>query len=155
MEDKLSNLSSSWIISSYHFVLYHSIFYCTFFVSDVLEFLQALNAHDLPSSLRERYNKLLDDVSGVFEEDELDSEGSNTQFIEEDDVTHHQHRQQDYKEDNIHVDNNFISFPTDSRSNDSTTGHQYPYMGKAPSEDDKLYDETDLNQDYEPVTFGE
>ena len=98
---------------------------------------------------------MLDDVSGVFEDDEIDSEGSNTQFVDESDVTHDRHRQENYKEDDIGVDNNFISFPTDSRSNNSTTVHQYPYMGKAPSEEDKLYDETDLNQDYEPVTFGE
>ena len=129
--------------------------YSKVLVSDVLEFLQALNLDDVPSNLRGKYTKLLDDVSGLFEDDEIDSEGSNTQFAEENEDQNHRHRQQDYKEDDIGLGNNFISFPTNSQSNDSTTGHQYPFMGKSPSEDDKLYDETDLNQDYEPVTFGE
>ena len=119
--------------------------------------MQALNVHELPSSLREKYSKLLGDVSGVFEDGDMDNEGfkNDTKFIVENAKTHFQHRHADHKEDDMEVDGNFISFPMDSKSSNSHKGHQYPHMENASTEDDKLYDETILIQDYEPVMFSE
>ena len=108
-------------------------------------------------SLRENCDKLLDDVSGLFENEDIDTKEfkDDTKFIGENDKRLLQHRHGDNEEDDVGVIDHFISFPTDSRSSNSDKEPQYPQMGNASSEDDKLYDETALNQDYEPVTFSE
>ena len=112
---------------------------------------------DLPSRLGDGYNKLLEDVSGVFEDEEIGSEAlkDGNQFLEENDKTYHQHRHEDCEEVDKGIDTSFISFPADASSSNYTKGHQYSHMGNSSSEDDRLYDETDLKQEYEPVNFSE
>ena len=51
-------------------------------------------------------------------------------------------------------DSSFVHFNT-SKTSTSGFGNRYPIRGKTEFLNDDLYDETNLNQDYEPVKFGE
>ena len=122
---------------------------------DVLEFLQDLNVHDLPQNLQERYHKLLQDVTSVFEDDGDDIEGNNDDTgYEEELVDSSTPERFGGNPDEDTDDSSFVHFNT-SKTSISGFGNRYPTRGKAEFENDDLYDETNLNQDYEPVKFGE
>ena len=121
----------------------------------MLEFLQDLNVHDLPQNLQERYHKLLQDVTSVFEDDGDDIEGNNDDTgYEEELVDSSTPERFGGNPDEDTDDSSFVHFNT-SKTSISGFGNRYPTRGKAEFENDDLYDETNLNQDYEPVKFGE
>ena len=48
----------------------------------------------------------------------------------------------------------FVHFPPNSQNQNTAAPQPYSYTVKLASENEHIYDETNLNQDYEPVTFG-
>ena len=129
-----------------------------FLFSDVLEFLEDISEVVFPHDLQLRYQKLLEDVSNVFEDPEEveyndeDGDDDDRRFVVEEETC--QQVQYEGDDDGADDDTNFVPFPPRNRNYNVTTPSRYPYMGQESSESGELYDETNLNQDYEPVSFG-
>ena len=134
----------------------HDVVSHSFLFSDVLEFLQDINADDLSEDLQVRYHKLLENVSSVFtdpdeeEDNDEEEEDDNTRFGGEDETN----QQMRYEEDDDGADDD-DSVPIPFR-NGSTNDRTWTttYMSQASSENQELYDETNANQDYEVFSFS-
>ena len=127
------------------------MFNATCLFSDVLEFLQDLNENILPSHLHERYHKLLEDVSSVFEDDE-DNPGENTDFILSTDNTNVSRYDNENSEDSI--DHSFTSNSLEIRSDHSTQKNDLCSFNNETFESMDLYNEVELSSIYEPIVFG-
>ena len=122
----------------------------------MLEFLNDLNVHDLPEKLHERYYKLHEDVKSVFydpndskEEDDNNDTGYGEELV---DSSTPDRFPDNFDEES--VNSNLVSF-NNNKPSSSGFGSRYPNREKMDFKNDGIYDETNLNQDYEPVQFGE
>ena len=127
------------------------MFNATCLFSDVLEFLQDLNENILPSHLHERYHKLLEDVSSVFEDDQ-DTPNDNIENTLSFDDTNGSRYDNEDKEDSIH--HSFTSNSLENRSDHSTQKTNPGAFDNEPFETMDLYNEVELSSIYEPIVFG-
>ena len=125
--------------------------------SDVLEFLQDIDVNSLANDLQSRYHKLLEDVTNAFyDPDEDGNDQENEEVFNKADNGEHEKKRKIPNEhhNNDTDDDDFVHFPPNSQNQNTAALQPYSYMVKPASENEHIYDETNLNQDYEPVTFG-
>ena len=100
---------------------------------------------------------MLEDVANAFyDPDEEGNDQENEEVFNKADNGEHEKKQKipNAHHNNDTDDDDFVHFPPNSRNQNTAALQPYSYTVKPASENEHIYDETNLNQDYEPVTFG-